>query len=43
MAWFFRFNLYGIAVDLGSTTIAAHICNLSTGEIVNSSGSIILR
>ena len=31
-------NLYGIAVDLGSTTIAAHICNLSTGEIVNSSG-----
>ena len=31
-------NLYGIAIDLGSTTIAAHICDLSTGEVINSSG-----
>ena len=31
-------NLYGIAIDLGSTTIAAHLCDLQTGEIINSSG-----
>ena len=31
-------NLYGIAIDLGSTTIAAHICDLNSGEIINSSG-----
>ncbi len=30
--------LYGLAVDLGSTTIAAHLCNLSTGEVLASSG-----
>ncbi|MXU66261.1 ASKHA domain-containing protein [Oceanomicrobium pacificus] len=30
--------LYGLAVDLGSTTIAAHLCNLDTGEVVASSG-----
>ena len=29
---------FGIAVDLGSTTIAAHVCNLQTGEVVASSG-----
>ena len=29
---------YGLAVDVGSTTIAAHLCNLSTGEVVASSG-----
>ncbi|MEO9780377.1 MAG: ASKHA domain-containing protein [Sedimentitalea sp.] len=29
---------YGLAVDLGSTTIAAHLCNLQTGEVVASSG-----
>jgi uncharacterized 2Fe-2S/4Fe-4S cluster protein (DUF4445 family) len=27
-------EVYGLAVDLGSTTIAAQLCNLSTGEIV---------
>lgn len=26
--------VYGLAIDLGSTTIAAQLCNLSTGEIV---------
>ena len=31
-------NLYGIAIDLGSTTIAAHLCDLNTGEVINSSG-----
>ena len=35
---FLNSSLYGIAIDLGSTTIAAHICDLSTGEIINSSG-----
>jgi uncharacterized 2Fe-2S/4Fe-4S cluster protein (DUF4445 family) len=29
---------YGLAVDVGSTTIAAHLCDLSTGEVVASSG-----
>ena len=31
-------TLYGLAVDLGSTTIAAHLCDLLTGEVVASSG-----
>ena len=31
-------TLYGLAVDLGSTTIAAHLCDLKTGEVVASSG-----
>ena len=30
--------LYGIAIDVGSTTIAAHLCELSTGRVVASSG-----
>jgi uncharacterized 2Fe-2S/4Fe-4S cluster protein (DUF4445 family) len=30
--------LYGLAVDLGSTTIAAHLCDLRSGEVVASSG-----
>lgn len=30
--------LYGLAVDLGSTTIAAHLCDLTSGEVVASSG-----
>jgi uncharacterized 2Fe-2S/4Fe-4S cluster protein (DUF4445 family) len=29
---------YGMAVDIGSTTIAAHLTNLLTGEVVASSG-----
>lgn len=31
-------RLYGLAVDLGSTTIAAHLCDLRNGEVVASSG-----
>ena len=31
-------SIYGMAVDLGSTTIAAHLCDLQTGEVVASSG-----
>jgi len=30
--------LYGLAVDLGSTTIAAHLCDLSDGRVLASSG-----
>ena len=30
--------LYGLAVDLGSTTIAGHLCNLVTGEVLSSAG-----
>ena len=29
---------YGLAVDLGSTTIAGHLCNLATGEVLASHG-----
>ncbi len=35
---FYDGTLYGLAVDLGSTTIAAHLCDLLTGEVVASSG-----
>jgi uncharacterized 2Fe-2S/4Fe-4S cluster protein (DUF4445 family) len=31
-------SVYGMAVDLGSTTIAAHLCDLQTGEVLASSG-----
>jgi len=30
--------LYGLAIDLGSTTIAAHLCDLRTGEVAASAG-----
>jgi uncharacterized 2Fe-2S/4Fe-4S cluster protein (DUF4445 family) len=30
--------VYGLAVDIGSTTIAAHLCNLASGEVVASAG-----
>ena len=35
---FYEGTVYGLAVDLGSTTIAAHMCDLQTGEVVASSG-----
>jgi len=31
-------GLYGLAIDLGSTTIAAHLTDLDTGEVIASSG-----
>ncbi len=31
-------SIYGMAVDIGSTTIAGHLCDLSTGEVVASGG-----
>ena len=36
----FHDRIYGLAVDVGSTTIAAHLCNLETGELVAASGSM---
>lgn len=35
---FYEGTIYGVAVDLGSTTIAAHLCDLQTGEVIASSG-----
>ena len=34
----FADRAHGLAVDIGSTTIAAHLCDLSTGEVVAASG-----
>ena len=34
----FTDRAYGIAVDVGSTTIAAHLCNIATGQVLASSG-----
>ncbi len=34
----FTDKIYGLAVDIGSTTIAAHLCDLASGEVVASSG-----
>ncbi|MBB3064392.1 ASKHA domain-containing protein [Limibacillus halophilus] len=34
----FHDRVFGLAVDVGSTTIAAHLCSLRTGEVVASSG-----
>jgi uncharacterized 2Fe-2S/4Fe-4S cluster protein (DUF4445 family) len=30
--------IYGLAIDIGSTTIAAHLCDLTSGEVVASAG-----
>jgi uncharacterized 2Fe-2S/4Fe-4S cluster protein (DUF4445 family) len=34
----FHDKAFGIAIDVGSTTIAAHLTNLSTGEVTASAG-----
>lgn len=31
-------RVYGVAIDVGSTTIAAHLCDLSNGEVIASAG-----
>ena len=33
-----RTKLYGISIDVGSTTIAAHLCDLASGEVLSSAG-----
>ncbi|MCY4179124.1 MAG: ASKHA domain-containing protein, partial [Litoreibacter sp.] len=35
---YYEGSIYGMAVDLGSTTIAGHLCDLQTGEVIASSG-----
>lgn len=35
---YYEGTIYGLAIDLGSTTIAAHLCDLQTGKVVTSSG-----
>ena len=27
-------NIYGLAVDIGTTTVAAYLCDLSNGQVV---------
>ena len=34
----YRDEVYGLAIDVGSTTIAAHLCELSNGEVICSNG-----
>jgi len=36
----FHDRAFGVAVDVGSTTIAAHLCNLETGEVAASAGAM---
>jgi uncharacterized 2Fe-2S/4Fe-4S cluster protein (DUF4445 family) len=31
-------RLLGVAVDVGSTTVAAHLCDLASGEVIGSAG-----
>ncbi|MEM8570551.1 MAG: ASKHA domain-containing protein [Pseudomonadota bacterium] len=35
---YYEGSIYGLAIDLGSTTIAGHLCDLQTGEVLASSG-----
>ncbi len=35
---FYEGGVFGMAIDLGSTTIAGHLCDLQTGEVLASSG-----
>ncbi len=36
----FRDKVYGIAFDIGSTTIAAHLCDLETGAVLAAGGAM---
>jgi uncharacterized 2Fe-2S/4Fe-4S cluster protein (DUF4445 family) len=36
----FHDRAYGMAVDVGSTTVAAHLCNLETGELAAAAGTM---
>ena len=37
---FYDGPIYGVAVDVGSTTMAANLCNLETGEVISSAGAM---
>ena len=34
----FKDRLLGVAVDVGSTTVAAHLCDLASGQVIESAG-----
>ena len=34
----FKQSIYGVAIDVGSTTIAAHLCDLGSGDVLCSNG-----
>ena len=34
----FKGKVFGVAVDVGSTTVAAHLCDLTSGEVLGSAG-----
>jgi len=36
----FKERVFGVAIDVGSTTIAAHLCDMTTGDVVASSGAM---
>ena len=36
----FRDKIFGLAVDIGSTTMSAHLCDLATGEVLSSAGTM---
>ena len=36
----YRDAAFGLAVDVGSTTVAAHLCDLATGQVVASAGAM---
>lgn len=36
----FKERVYGAAVDVGSTTIAVHLCDLASGEVLASTGAM---
>ncbi len=36
----FQDRLYGLAVDVGSTTVACHLCDLSSGEVLAAAGAM---
>jgi len=36
----FKESIYGLAIDVGSTTIAGHLCELATGKVLASSGAM---
>src|SRR6202035_339097 len=36
----FHEQVFGLAIDVGSTTIAAHLCDLESGEVAASAGTM---
>ncbi|MFK7854038.1 MAG: ASKHA domain-containing protein [Granulosicoccus sp.] len=36
----YKESIYGLAIDVGSTTIAGHLCELGSGEVLASSGAM---